>query len=491
MLGTVSMLLASTAINVALPTIMGTFGIGPSQAAWLSTGFLASTSATMLVNAWAVESFGQRRTYVGAMIVFMLASAVGGFAVNEHMLVLARVLQGAMAGIIQPLAMLTIFQVFPLEERGRGMGIFGFGVVLAPALGPVLGGFLVDLFSWRAVFFVSLPVCAVAIFMGSLFLLPRQESGARPAFDRVGFVLLATALTSLLVGLSNGQRMGWDSLGLIALLGLGVVAAIGFVLWSSRHPKPLLNLNVYQSLTFACGSVLSFVLGMALFGTVFLVPLLVQQVQGLTATQAGVLLLPSGLLMAAAYPFTGRLADSPALHKPILAGLLALILSNLLMRQADVNTAFWTLTAWILLGRLGLALLMPSVSTGSMRGLPPPMLPQGSGSLNFSRQLGGAFGINLISLMLERRTEHHVTLFAQELTAASHSAADLLTQVGALYARAGVPSELQAVGALEYLARVVLAQGLTAAFHDAFLMLAFVYLFALIPALLMARGNRA
>lgn len=485
MLGTVSMLLSSTAINVALPSIMGAFGIGPSQAAWLSTGFLAATSATMLVNAWAVESFGARGIYMVAMAVFSLGSLLGGLAFSADQIVLARVMQGAMAGLIQPLAMLTLFQVFPPEQRGRGMGIFGFGVVLAPAFGPVVGGVLVDVFSWRAVFLISLPVSLLGIVMAALFLPTRERQGPRASFDRVGFLLLAIGLLSLLYVLTNGQQMGWESLSTIGLLALGVGCGAAFVYWSCVYPKPLLNINVYRSLAFSCGSLLSFVLGIGLFGTMFLVPLMVQEVQGLSATQAGALLLPAGLLMSLMFPVTGRLADLYPPHVPIVWGLLALIVSSLFMRQFDVNTGYWMLLAWILVGRLGIALVMPAASTGSVNGLPPHLLPQGAGTLNFARQLGGAFGINVIALVLERRTDIHAALYAQDLGSATSA---WMEDVAAVYARNGVSEQLQSLGALEHLARAVSAQGLTAGFADTFVVLAMITALALVPGLMMARA---
>src|SRR3546814_135110 len=161
MMGTIATILTATIVNVALPDIMGAFGMGQDKAQLLSTGFLAAMTGTMLLNAWMVEAFGQRATFMLAVTVFIVASVIGGLAPAEGVLILARVLQGGAAGILQPLAMQVIFQVFPPEKRGSAMGIYGIGVVLAPALGPTLGGIMVDSFSWRYVFFMSVPFCLV------------------------------------------------------------------------------------------------------------------------------------------------------------------------------------------------------------------------------------------------------------------------------------------------------------------------------------------
>ncbi|RFA39628.1 MFS transporter [Alkalilimnicola ehrlichii] len=491
MLGTLSMVLASTIVNVAIPDIMGSFGMDQSQAQWLATGFLAAMTATMLANAWAVESFGQRGTYIAAMVVFIVASIIGGIAPNEYVLIFSRVVQGAMAGIIQPLAMITIFQVFPEEERGRGMGIYGLGVIIGPALGPALGGVLVDIFSWRAVFFIALPSCLLAVFMGLLFLPERLGSGRRPNFDWTGFALLTVALTSLLWAFSNGQRLGWSSGLILFLLWGGVAAAVAFVFWQLHNPKPLLNLRVYTSYGFVCGSLLSFALGAALFGTTYLIPLFVQEVQGFTATWAGLVIMPAGLVMAAIFPLAGYLSDRAPAHQPIIAGLLFLALSCFLMARADVNAGFWLLAFWIVLSRLGLGLMMPPIGAGSLRTLPMPMLPQGSGAINFARQLGGAFGVNLMSVALARRTEFHTEALAQEVTAASRIGQDALTQLEAIYARTGVPETLQPAAALEFLGRMIHLQGYTRGFQDTFIILGFVFVLALLPAWLMGKAPRA
>lgn len=490
MIATFAMVLASTIVNVAIPNIMGAFGLDQTQAQWLSTGFLAAMTTTMLCNAWAVEAFGQRNTYIGAMLLFILSGIVGGLAPNETTLILSRVVQGAMAGIIQPLAMITIFQVFPPEQRGRGMGIFGLGVVIGPALGPVVGGFLVDLFSWRAVFFVALPFCLLGVFMGSLFLPGRAGSGPRPAFDWPGLVLLVTALVTLLWAFSNGQQLGWSSNAMVLLFALGLAAAAAFVWWELRTPRPLLDLRVYRSYGFACGCVLAFALGAALFGSTYLIPLFVQQIQGFSPTDAGLMLMPAGIIMAFMFPIAGRLSDRKAIHLNIMWGFAILALSCFLTMQADAATNFWQLVIWIIIGRVGLALMMPSINAGTMRFLDMQMLPQGSGALNFSRQLGGALGVNLVSVGLDRRIAFQLNALKDELTGASSVGREALARLEAILARAGVAEDLRAAGALDFLERMIYLQGYTRGFQDSFFLLGVVFSAVLIPAWLMGRATR-
>ena len=234
MLATVSAMLTTTSINVAMPDIMGAFGIGQDRVQWLSTGMLAAMTMGMLVNAWLIHSFGQRKTFVTAMSVFVGALALAGLSPNDTVLIFCRIVQGAVAGMLQPFAMYTIFRVFPAHQRGMAMGFFGLSVLLGPALGPALGGIMIDHFNWRYIFYVGAPVCIVAILLGSVFMPEREESGKRLRFDWSGFALMATAMACLLTGLSNGQREGWHS-GFV--LGLFAVAAIGgaaFLWWELR-----------------------------------------------------------------------------------------------------------------------------------------------------------------------------------------------------------------------------------------------------------------
>src|SRR5690606_28627648 len=207
------------------------FGMGLDKVQLLSTGFLAAMTGTMLLNAWMVESFGQRDTYIGAVALFIAGSVMGGLAPTEPILVLGRVLQGAAAGLLHPLAMQVIFQVFPADRRGQAMGVYGVGVVLAPALGPTLGGMVVDVASWRYVFFMAVPVCALGVFMALLFMPGRVGSGPARRFDWLGFALLSLFLLLLLDGLSHGQRDGWRSHAIVGDLAMAAMTGIAFVAW--------------------------------------------------------------------------------------------------------------------------------------------------------------------------------------------------------------------------------------------------------------------
>ncbi len=263
----IAVILSATIINVAIPDVMGAFGISQVEAQWLSTGFLAAMTATMLLTDWSQRAFGQRASILAALAVFMAGSVLGGLAPDKTVLIVARVLQGAAAGIVQPLAMIIVFQVFPPDRRGSAMGIFGIGVVLAPALGPWVGGLLMDSFDWRYVFYLGVPFAALGMVLASVFLPDRIGAGPRPGFDWAGFGLLCLFLTTLLSALSNGQRSGWSSDAILLQFALAVAALIAFVWWERLTMRPMLDLRLFERLPFAAAAIVSFIMGAGLFGS--------------------------------------------------------------------------------------------------------------------------------------------------------------------------------------------------------------------------------
>lgn len=489
MLGTIAAVLTTTSVNVAIPDIMGAFGIGQDRAQWLSTGALAAMTVGMLLNAWMMDAFGQRKTFIGALLLFVAALFVAGLSPNENVLIFSRVIQGAVAGLLQPLSMYTLFRVFPPGQRGTAMGFFGMSVILGPALGPTLGGVMIEHFNWRYIFYVAVPVSAAAILLGSLFMPEREDKTARVRFDWLGFALLSTALATLLTALSNGQREGWHSDYIVTLFALAAASGAGFIAWELRAAQPLVNLRVLANAQFAAAACVACIFGAGLFGSTYLVPLFVQTVQQLTPLAAGLMLMPAGLIMGALMPAAGYLSDRLPARTLIIAGLLCFGVASWWLAGVDAHTAFWTIAWCVVITRVGLSLIKPALNVAALRALRPELLGQGAGMINFSRQLGGAFGVNLLSVTLDRRTFFHGDALASLQTSANSATAELLRLMQQVLAQAGAPPDLQTSGALHFLGRVVYAQAYTMGFRDSFLIVAVVFTFALIPAWIMGRAR--
>ncbi len=490
MLGTVSAVLTTTTVNVAFPDIMGAFGIGQDRAQWLSTGALAGMTVGMLLSAWLIDNFGQRKTFVGALGIFIAALVLAGLSPNDLVLIFARVAQGVIAGLLQSLAMFTLFTVFPPKRRGTAMGLFSISVILGPAIGPTIGGILIEHFSWRYVFYIAIPFSVAGMLLGSLFMPERDETARRAQFDWPGFLLLCATMWCLLIGLSNGQREGWQSNFVLGLLALSAAAGIGLVVWELRAPRPLVDLRVLASGQFTAAACVAVIFGLGMFGSVYLVPLFVQTIQGLTPLASGLLLMPGGLLLGLFMPLGGYLSDRLPPRALIVTGLLCFAASTYWMGGVDTNTSFWGMAFWVVVSRLGLALIKPTLNLAALNALGPTQLAQGAGMINFSRQLGGAFGVNLLSVYLDRRTFFYSDVLTSMQTAGNSATAELLHTIKQLLAQAGASTQLQSEGALHFLGRVVYAQAYTMAFRDSFLVVTLVFTLALIPAWIMGRRAR-
>ena len=491
MIGSFATLLTGTIINVAIPEVMGAFGIGQDQAQWLSTGFLAAGTVTMLLAAWGTAAFGMRTTYVFSMLLFLAGSLLGGIASNPELLIISRIIQGAAAGVLSPLSMVINYQIFPARHRGLAMGIFGIGVVLAPALGPTLGGLLIDNYDWRYVFYLAVPFTMVSIPMAIMFMPEREPQTAVPPLDRVGVILSSIFLVSLLTGLTNGERDSWTSDAIVSLMATAVISMTLFVWWENRVAHPLLNLHLFTHGRFLAASVVTFILGIGLYGSTYLVPLFLQTLQHITPTNSGLLMLPAGLAMAALFPFAGAMSDRVEPRFVIIAGLVLFAVSSWLMRLVDFDTPYAALMFWAVIGRLGLALIFPSLNAASLASLPLELLSQGSGAINFLRQLGGAFGVNLLSIFLAQRTAEYSQAFTS--TQSSKPATlELLQQIQDTIFGERLGFLMQFDLSFSYLASTVYGQAMVMSFREGFLAVAIIFVIAILPAVFMrARGDQA
>lgn len=401
MLGTMATVLSATIVNVALPDIMAEFSIRQGQAHWLASGFIAAMTTTMLTTGWLLDRYGLRRALAAAMGLFSLVSIIGGFGDTPGALISARIAQGALAGLMQPMAMYLVFRVFPREQRGRAMGIYGMGVILAPALGPVLGGVLVDQFHWRFVMFAPAPVTLLGVFMVWKFLPTPPAPLTRYPLDKIGLLLLALLISASLDALNRLQDPSGQQGLIMAGAAVTLVTAVLFVWRERKAEHPLLLISLLRRRSFLYANLGAMALGLALFGSTYLIPLFVQTALSFSATQAGLIMLPAGLALGMVFPIAGRMADRYPPNRMISFGIGLFALSALLFALSDLELAFGWLALWAVIGRVGLGFMLPALSTGALNPLETQELGYGSSTINFTRQLGGAYGINLVALTLE------------------------------------------------------------------------------------------
>jgi len=376
--------------------------------------------------------------------------------------------------------------VFDPSKRGLAMGIYTLGIVVAPALGPTLGGVLVDNYSWRYICFIGIPLCLVGSLLVLTFL-PWQgkRDASAGSFDLAGFILLCIAVGSLLSGISNGQRLGWDSNFVRGSFVVSACTWAAFLVREKNCETPLLPLDAYANPRFLAAAVVSFILGMGLYGSTYLVPLFVELVQGYTPTEAGLMLLPAGLILGILAPLSGKMADRFPPNLLIILGLALFGWSNLLLAGADTSTDFWVFTGWMLLSRVGLAFISPALNSGAVRVLPPEHMGHGAGNINFMRQFGGAVGIGILSVYLERQT----TLYCQAFNAmqtGNHIVTDALVTISKELMKVGsydiFSQALRPPAAYYFLSETIAAKGQMMGFRESFLLTAVVFAAGIVPA---------
>jgi len=432
MLGSMAAVMSSTIMNVAIPDMSHHFTIGQSRVQWVTSGFMVSMTVSMLTTPWLLARYGYRRVYEACMWLLVGGGVAGGLANDFALVMAARVAEGLAAGVVQPIPAIIILRAFDSSEQGRASGLFGMGVVLAPAIGPSIGGVLVDVFGWRSIFFMVVPLALLALWLSRRFVPTTAPGGVAANADSEGLDWAGLALVSVsTLMLLNGlvQLRGDDDTVAIILLALAAGGMALFVTWQRRLLKarhtgargPLMNLKVFAHRSFAMGALVAFIYGTALFGSTYLLPVYMQMGLGLSPSYIGAALLPSGILLALTIAVVGRLSDRYRPSVLVSLGLAMLALSFALMPMVNPASGLALLWAWVMLGRLGLGFILPSLNLGSMRGMPRELIPQASSVIGFVRMLGGAAGVSVCAIVLEWR----LSVAGVSLLGAGHPAASL------------------------------------------------------------------
>lgn len=429
MVGTMASIMSSTIVNVAIPGMSHHFALGQDRAQWVSSGFMVAMTVSMLTTPWLLARYGYRRTYVGTMVLLLAGGVAGGLANNFSLVLLARVAEGLAAGVVQPIPAIIILRAFEPHEQGRASGIFGMGVVLAPAIGPSIGGVLVDLFGWRSIFFMVVPFCLASIWLAYKFVPVTAPGGVAAergqGLDWRGLLIGTVGTLCLLNGL---VELRGDAPVQAVLLLVGAAASLAlFVWWQKRRvatgDAPLMNMGLFSYRQFTMGSAVAFIYGTALFGSTYLLPVYMQVALSLSPSHVGTIMLPAGIVLAFTIAGVGRLADRHPTRWLVSTGLALLAISFALMVVLDLGSSLWLLVAFAIIGRIGLGFILPSLNLGAMRPLAKPLIPQGASAISFLRMLGGAAGVSLCAIVLEWRLAAHGDSLTNTASSAARIAA--------------------------------------------------------------------
>ena len=411
--------LDTTIVSVALPYIAGNLSASSSEATWVQTSYLVSNAVVLPASAWFSSFFGRKRFFMACIAIFSVASFTCGIAPSLSVLILARVLQGAGGGALQPLSQAILLESFPPEKRGQAMSVWGLGVIVAPVLGPLLGGWVTDHYSWRWLFYINIPVSLIALWMVQQFIAdPGYLRNAKPGrIDAIGFGLLTLWLATMQTVLDKGQEDDWFSATWIRWFSvISVVSLIALVIWELRVASPIVNLRVLRNRNFALGTVLATLFGVMIYSPLTLLPLFLQNLLGYTAFQSGLAQYPRGAGSLMVLPLVGFLSGRVDNRKLLFAGLLLCGVSVLMLGDINLEVAKsnFVLANWV--QGVGMALTFIPLATTAMGLLRNTEMGSATGLFNLMRNLGGSIGTSMVTTMVERGAQAHQAMLVAHVT---------------------------------------------------------------------------
>jgi len=424
-LGLFMEILDMTVLNTALPTIGQDFGVSQSQLQFVLTGYLVSLAIFIPASGWVADRFGSKWTFAFAIAVFTGASALAGMSQSLEMLIAARVLQGVGGGMLTPVGTTMLFRAFPPEERAKASAVLSFPIMIAPALGPVLGGWLTDNVSWRWIFYLNLPIGIIGLIFTLMFV-PNQREDTSSRFDLAGFLLAGAGLASLLVGLERAPSHGWSDPATTTLLIVGGLLLAAFVAVDLWIKEPLLDLRLLKDRNFAAGNLMVLVSTGALMGILFLVPLMLQTLMGLSATESGLVTLAQVVGMMLVMPFGARLYKQLGARRMMAIGFGVLSVTIYAFSHLEMDSSLWAFRGLLLVVGMAMALIMVPSQTATFETITVHDTARASSLFSTMRQFASAAGVAAISTVLATRVSANVDVLG--------SAASPLAQAQAAFA---------------------------------------------------------
>jgi DHA2 family multidrug resistance protein len=418
MLGTFMAVLDATIVNVGLPKIMASFGVGLDKIEWVITAYMLAMAVALPTSGWLADKFGYKRLYFIGLFLFTLGSALCGRATDENMLIMSRVLQGFGAGTIQPLGMAIITREFPPNQRGIALGFWGISAAASVSFGPIIGGFLIDRFSWPLIFDVNIPIGILAMLF-TIIIQSEYVNKKIRKFDIVGFISVTIFLPLSLYTLSEGNAVtnsaGWHAPYILAYAAISLIALAVFITTELTVKEPLLDLRLLLNHNFGISNIIMVIFSLGMFGSTFLLPVYLQNSMGYTALQAGSVFLPVGIIQGITAPISGRISDKISPKLPLLAGVILFAFSFYLNAHLSWLTELRYIMFSLYLRGLAMGLMFTALSTISLLEIPRDKMAQASAITNSIRQLGGSLGVAILATLLTSRVGYYGQLYGQAI----------------------------------------------------------------------------
>ena len=490
-LGVFMSILDQTIVNIAIPRLQTAFGADIHSVQWVLTAYILTQGVVTPTAAYFSDTFGIKRFYIFCLAAFTICSALCGLAWSLPVLILFRVLQGAGGAALFPMSITLLFREFPPHERGVAMGFFGVPALLAPALGPTLGGYIVTFAGWQPIFYINVPIGIVAIILAMVLLREYRPEG-RTRFDFIGFFFAAIGLATMLYALSDASTDGWTSGTVLGFLLVGLIFLALFVtteiIIANRGGQPLLDLRLFANGPFRTAIIASVFVIFCLFSGLFLFTIYLQTIRGLSAFQTGLLLLPQALASMVSVIVGGRLVDRIGVRAVMIPGLLILAFATWQLTFLTTSSPYsWIQLIFILRG-LALGLTIQPLTVAMMAEVRPRQLAQASSLNTVGRAVSSSLGIAVIATLVQTQTQVHFGHLAEQVTASSRIG-QLLPQLQAYFVAHGAGMQAARTAALQVIAGLLQSQSFVLALHDAFVLTIFVIVLAII-ATLFVRGSR-
>ena len=479
-------------VNVAMPQMISTFGVSLDAITWVAVAYSISEIILVTMAAWFSTLMGRKRFFVFSFILFTAASLLCGLARSIEMMILARILQGIGGGGLIPVSQAIVLETFPEEERGMAMALYAMGVTVAPAVGPVLGGWLTDQYGWPWIFYINLPLGALGIGLSIIVLKdPPHLQRTLARIDVLGIILLAVGLTALQLFLERGEREQWFASSFIVLLAVVAgISLVALVVWELYAEEPIIHLRLLKNVPFSAGIGLGFLFGITLFGSIFVLPLFLQRLQGYSVTDSGLLQLPRTLIMLVVTPIAGRLYNSVDSRLLIGLGVLMMMVGYLNMSGFTLDMG-WThmMTSFLLTGA-GMSFMFGPMSAVVMRSVPIRSLTAATSLYTLGRRVGGNVGYAFVASQVQHRTAFHRARLVDHVTPYDTTTNQMLDGLtGRLGAGRGLAPGTAESGALKLLDGTVTRHATMMAYNDVFWLMGMLFILSIPFVLMLSRGS--
>jgi MFS transporter, DHA2 family, multidrug resistance protein len=463
--------------NVALPYIGGNLGASTDQSTWILTSYLVSNAIVLPISGWFSNMLGRKRFFMVCLTIFTISSLLCGFAPSLGAIIFFRVLQGAGGGGLQPLAQAILADSFPPEKRGLAFALYAVTVIVAPTIGPTLGGWITDNYSWRWIFFINIPVGIVALFLVYRLIedppWAKRKAGIASRIDYIGISLLVLGVGALQIMLDKGQEDDWFGSNFITTLAiLAVVGLVSLVIWEWFSKNPIIDVRMYRNFNFLQANVMIFILGLVLFAALVMLPLFLQSLLGYTAESAGLVLSGGGLFLLFMTPVIGILSGKIQARYLIAFGWIAVAFGMFYSsRELQLGLSFRS-AAWLRVFQVfGLSFLFVPINLSSYVGMPPEKSSSVAGLVNFMRNIGSSVGTSMVTTVIARRSQVHQVYLVANITPGGTTLSDAAAGLTARIVASGTDAVQASKVAYAVIYRTVIAQATTLAYVDTYLLL--------------------